>query len=183
MADYYVGEIRAFAGTYAPQDWLICDGSTLQILNYQVLYAVIGTQYGGNGTSNFILPDLRGRLAIGQGAGPGLTARVAGNTGGNETVTLVTDQLPVHNHNFVVSTAASPASVNIPTGSSYLGVINSSAGVSVGYVPSTSTGATPTALNTKVLSETGGAGAHTNLMPFLSINYMICVNGIYPSRQ
>lgn len=182
MADYYIGEIRAFAGTFAPRDWMICNGATLQISNYQALYSVIGIKYGGNGTANFILPDLRGRLAVGQGAGTGLTPRIAGSVGGAETVTVAEAELPAHNHNFVVSTVTTPASVNTPTTSSYLGAVNMSGGTGVLYVPGSATGLVSRTLNTKVLTETGGSQSHPNIMPFLAINYIICVNGLYPVR-
>jgi len=182
MADYYLGEIRAFAGTYAPVDWMMCNGATLPVQGNEALFSLIGSTYGSNGPTDFKVPDLRGRLTVGQGLGIGLTSRVIGSVGGAETVALTEAQLPAHNHNLTVSTVTSPASVNAPGNTSYLGVVNSSAGAGVGYVPGNATGATVRALDTQVLTNTGGSQAHANIMPFLALNYIICVNGLYPVR-
>ena len=107
MAEPFVGEIRIFAGNYAPVDWYLCEGQLLDIASNQVLYALLGTVYGGNGVTTFGLPDLRGKLPIGQGTGTGLTPRILGQTPGSAQVTLNQGQLPEHNHviNAVTTTA------------------------------------------------------------------------------
>ncbi len=186
MADSYVSEIRAFTGQYAPVGFVMCDGSMLSVNTYQLLFAVIGTTYGGNGLTTFGVPDLRGRIPIGQGQGTGLTNRPMGSSAGTETETIVEAQLPVHTHSFVVSTVPAniSASTNAPSGStSYLGVASSPAGTGVAYVPVTATnGATVKALSANVLVPAGGSGAHNNMMPYMALNYIICVNGIFPQK-
>jgi microcystin-dependent protein len=184
MADAYLGEIRVFAGNYAPVGWLLCDGSTLQVSQYQALYALIGNTYGGTASSTFALPDLRGRLIVGQGSGTNLTPRVIGQTGGTETVALTQAQMPAHTHSFTVSTVTNPASINTPSNGTYLGSINSSVpGTPVGYVSASSSGVTVSALNNATVSSIGNSASHNNLMPFIAINYIICINGLYPTPQ
>lgn len=112
MADGFVGEIRLFAGNYAPVNWLICDGRDVSISQYQVLYSLIGITYGGDGVNTFALPDLCGRLPMGQGTGTGLTPRTLGQKGGEQTVTLPVNKVPVHTHQ--VEATTSPAVSNNP---------------------------------------------------------------------
>ena len=181
--DTILGEIRAFGGNFAPQNWLFCDGSLLSITSYQTLFALIGSTYGGNGSSNFALPDLRGRLAVGQGQGqnPTLTQRIIGSHGGTEEVTLVPDNLPVHSHAVKVSTVTA-GSIGKPASSTYLGSLNTTTGQAVGYLP----GATPSivqkTLGVSTIQNSGGNQPHENIMPCLAINYIICVNGIFPQQ-
>lgn len=184
MADYYLGEIRAFASNYAPVDFKLCDGSMLPVSGYPGLFAVIGTTYGGNGVTTFGLPDLRGRLPIGQGQGVGLTARTLGAQGGTEVVAIAEGNLPPHSHNVVVGTVTTTPSTNVATTSSYLGPVTSDQGAGVGYVPVTTTnGASVKPLQVNTVGYTGGNQAHANVMPFTCITYIICVNGLFPQQN
>lgn len=197
-----LGEIRAFAGNFAPYpDWHLCDGSLLAISANTALFSLLGTTYGGDGKTNFALPDLRGRCAIGWGAGPGLTTRVPGEKAGAENVTLTTSQMPAHAHTLggtvpvTVAIPGSPASSgpgnltspinNIPA------VATDSGGVDVSaYVARTSENGTmgnsSTATGTATLSgntgTTGSSQPHPNMQPYLAITYIIAVNGLYPTR-
>jgi len=183
--DYYLSEIRIFAGNYAPVDFKLCDGSLLPINSYQALFTLIGTKYGGDGVNTFGLPDLRGRLPVGQGTGTGLTPRLMGSTGGAETVAVDSTQIPAHSHNFVVSTVPAniSQSTNAPTGSSYLGVAASNAGVGVAYISASATGVSTADLNSGAVIANPGGQAHSNLMPFGCITYIICVQGLFPMQN
>jgi len=178
MADSFVGEIRIFAGNYAPVDWLMCDGSLLNISQYQVLYSLIGVTYGGNGNTNFALPNLNGRLPIGQGSGTGLTPRVIGQTMGANTVTLVTAELPAHQHTIQATTNSATAIT--PGPSLTLAAISAP---SVFYDAGTSAAATQKAFNAEAFSPSGGNTAHENTMPTLSLSYIISTSGAYPSQS
>lgn len=186
MADAYIGEIRAFAGQYAPQNWALCNGSTIPINGNEALYSLIGTTYGGDGRTTFGLPDLRGRLAIGMGQGTGLTNRVIGSSGGTETVTVTEAQLPAHNHTMTVSTVTTnPESINAPSSQTFLGAVGfSGTGVSsaVGYVAQSATGVEASPMNLATLSSFGNNAAHANMMPSAVISYIICLVGLYPVK-
>ena len=179
--DPILGEIRSFAGPYAPNGWLLCDGSLLNISEYEALYSLIGTSYGGDGRVNFALPDLRGRLATGEGTGPGLTTRTIGSFGGTEQVTLTEENLPAHNHFVKVSTAPS-GSMNNPSVQTYLGTSNAESGTAKVYVPGNTTGTTQVSLDEDMIEPAGGNQPHGNIMLCIAINYIICMNGIYPTR-
>lgn len=175
--DPFVGEIRLFAGTYAPMGWAFCDGQLLSVNAYQVLYALIGATYGGNGSTTFAVPDLRGRVPVSQGAGPGLTPRGLAQTFGTENVTLTPDQIP-HSHTLMASTNA-PSASN-PTGA-VLGTLPvGSSAPSFLYSDGT---AAPAPLNTATVSPAPGGVAnqpHSNVMPFQVINYIIALEGVFP---
>jgi len=173
MSDQFVGEIRMFGGTFAPMDWAFCDGSTLRISDYDVLFSVIGTTYGGDGITTFKLPDMRGRVPLHKGQGAGLTSRSIGSTFGNETVTLDATQIPAHNHLISVGGNATTAA---PAGS-YLG---NSVGFSL-Y----SSAASDSTMNASVTSTypNGVVQPHSNLMPALCINYIIALTGIFPTQN
>lgn len=172
--DWYVGEIRMFAGVKVPQDWHLCDGSLLSISEYDVLFSLLGTTYGGNGSTTFGLPDLRGRLALGQGTGTGLTPRVLGTSGGSETVTLDTTQIPAHSHTIKATTAT--GSTGDPTNTVWA---NTGATTLKQY----STAAPDTDMGKDALSTVGSGLAHDNMMPSLAINFIISLNGIYPQQD
>ena len=180
MADYYVGEIRMWTGSFTPVDWLPCDGSLQSISQYQALFSLLGTVWGGDGKTTFGLPDLRGRVPVSQSketGGTGLTARTVGQTGGAETVAVDAAGLPQHIHNFEVST--SPATLTTVSNAVY----GATSGGYLGYVTN---GTTPVPTNfqlaTDVITNTGGGAAHTNVMPGMAINFIIAANGIYPQR-
>ena len=175
----YIGDIRIFAGNFAPQGWLFCQGQLLQISEYDTLYSLLGTTYGGDGQSTFWLPDLRSRAVVGTGSLPGGGNYVIGQSIGQETVTLTTNQLPAHTH--VVS-----ATLQAHTGAPAL---DSPEGGYFGDRGSRSYGAnngsTKLAAGSVINSQVGPAGssqAHANTQPSLVINYIIATEGIYPSQ-
>ncbi|WP_029010453.1 phage tail protein [Azospirillum halopraeferens] len=179
MTSQYVGEIRLFAGNYAPQDWALCNGQLLTIQGNEALFSLIGTIYGGNGTTNFALPDLRGRLPIGVGAANGTVAQGGtsaysiGQTGGAVTVTLATANLPVHTHTLNASTAA--ATATSPQGT----VLADPSDDFNCYFPYGST-VTNRVMADNALLPAGGNQAHSNVMPTLPLTYIIAVLGLYP---
>jgi len=192
MSEYYIGEIRLFPYGYAPQDWLECNGQILQTAPYQVLYAVIGNQYGGTAPNTFALPDLRGNAPVGIGAGPGLTPYQLGKTQGVPTVSLTTPQIPSHQHTFFSKFGDSSQSggqsifVNTP-GNSRLGLCFTRpdpTGKGVGQPAFTDI--VPN--NTLAPASIAPAGAspvaaHENRQPFQAFRFCICVtNGLFPPR-
>ena len=181
MVEQFIGEIRLFAGNYAPEGWALCDGTLLPISGNEALYSLLGTAYG-SGTGTFGLPDLRSRIPICSGTGTGLTARTLGQNGGVESVAISAAQLPAHNHNFTVSTTTT-GSVATATAATYLGVPTSSQPSPVCYVPNAASGLTVQPLNSTVVTSTGSNGAHTNLQPYLAIRYIIAMVGLYPTAN
>ena len=172
MPTPYVGEILMFAGNFAPAGWAICDGSLLPIAENETLFALIGTTYGGDGQSTFALPDLRGRVPIHAGQGPGLSPRVIGQTGGAEQVTLTPSQMPAHGHSLRASSAAASASASVAGG-----LLATPASTKLyGVNPSGS----PMAAN--ALSTSGGNQPHDNRAPSLGLNHIISLFGVFPSQ-
>ena len=170
MSTPYVGEIRLFAGNFAPVGWMFCQGQTLAIAENDVLFNLIGTTYGGDGQQTFMLPDLRGRLPVHQGQGPGLSPRALGEKAGTETVRLLTSQLPSHSHAMHASTAS--ASGTTPGG----------ALLAATSAPSYDPGAAATAMAAGAVSSAGGGLPHDNMAPTLVVNYIISLFGVYPSQ-
>lgn len=170
--DPYIGEIRLFAGTYAPVGWLLCCGQQLPIQQYQALYAVIGNKYGGNALQNvFNLPDLRDTAVMGFGTGPGLSPYPQVNTKtGASAVTLTQDQLPAHTH--AVSCTTANAVQQDPTGGYW-------AKCSAAMY---SSGTPDTPMNSLALRTAGGGQQHNNVQPYLRMLYMICYDGVFPIR-
>ena len=162
MSDPYIGEIRMFGGNFAPVGWLLCQGQLLPISQYDVLFNLIGTTYGGDGQETFALPNLQSRMPVHAGSG-----FVLGQTGGAETVTLTRDQLPAHTHQAVAAAVATSPSPNNMFWASYA---NSE------Y--SDQPPATPMAGG--ALSSSGGSQPHENMSPYLAINFIIATEGIYP---
>lgn len=172
MATPFIGEIRLFAGNFAPVGWALCDGSLLPIAENEALFNLIGTIYGGNGQTTFGLPDMRGRVPVHQGAGTGLSPRTIGEMGGAEQVTLTPSQMPSHNHVLNATTAAASTA-------------NGVAGSLTGTAASTNFyGNTPGggALAPQALTATGGNQPHNNMAPFLGLNFIISLFGIFPSQ-
>lgn len=174
--DEYIGIIKIFAGNFAPTGWRICDGSVLQISQYAALYSIIGTMYGGNGSTTFALPDLRGRAPIGCGQGTNLTNRILGTSGGSESVTLTAGQIPAHRHSMNV--ADTLANSLVPTNNSMIAEGRSGLGVSLYKTNPTTT----TQLLDSTIGYNSGGQSHENMMPYLPINYIICTEGLYPTR-
>ena len=172
MSEPFVGEIRMFAGNFAPRGWAFCDGQLLAVSQNDALFSLLGTIYGGDGRTTFGLPDLRGRIPIHAGHGPGLSERRLGAKGGEEKVTLTVNQLPSHGHPFTATSA--PSTDNNPQGKQ----VGESPSVDL-YIESTPT----ENLSSEAVSKVGGSRSHTNLMPFLCIHFIIALVGIYPSRH
>ena len=173
MANPYVGEIRMFAGNFPPQGWLFCDGSLLPISQFEVLFTLIGSTYGGDGQQTFGLPDLRGRVPIHQGQGAGLSNRTIGSPGGVEMVTLNLPQIPNHAHALQASTdSASPASAPVGSLVANAGTTNIYAGVA----PSNN-------MSTTAVGAAGGSQPHNNLAPYQCVSYIISLFGIFPSQN
>lgn len=199
--DTYLGEIRQFAGSFPPVGWALCQGQSLPISNYDALFALLGTTYGGDGQVTFNLPDFRGRVAVGTGQGPGLSPIVLGALAGTETVTLLSSNLPSHTHP-VITTPVNPqlaVSVNSAQASTHAPT-NGASIASAGYMASGSfvpnlgfnTAAPAVALNPGTVDLTsltvtntsmGGSLPHNNMQPYLVVNFIICTEGIFPSRN
>jgi len=177
-----VGEIRPFAGKFAPGSWLMCDGRELQIQAYQVLFSLIGVTYGGNGYTTFKLPDLRGRLVVGQGTGPSLKPRTIGVGGGGSKVQLRQDQIAIHRH--FVTVSGDGGSTDTPSGGAVLAVAPARTdGTIYAYVPGTAAGITKQFLDpTTVGASAGGSQPHDNIMPYQAVSFIICYEGLYPDR-
>lgn len=165
MAQPYVGEIRMFGGNFAPAGWMFCEGQLLPISENETLFQLIGTTYGGDGESTFALPDLRGRLPVHQGNG-----FILAETGGAEEITLTTQQIPIHNHALVASgdpadqiSGANGILATPPTLSTYFAA------------------APDSPLNNTVVTPVGGSQPHTNFQPYLCVNFIISLFGIFPS--
>jgi microcystin-dependent protein len=174
MGQPYVGEIRMFAGNFAPAGWMFCQGQSLPISENETLFNLIGTTYGGDGQSTFNLPDLQGRVPIHMGTNAGITFNI-GEAAGSETVTLSTQQIPNHNHQ-LLATDSQPQLA--PTGA-VPGVASSTqAGANVYGPPS----GNPITLVAGSISNTGGSQPHDNMAPFLVIDFIISLFGIFPSQ-
>lgn len=171
MAQPYVGEIRMFAGNFAPVGWMLCQGQTLAISQNETLFQLIGTSYGGDGQSTFNLPNLASRVPVHMGAGPdGNTYQIA-EMAGVESVTLTTQQIPAHTHPFTAS--LSPGTSNNPGNA----VVGSSPSVQMFY------GLTPAdPMSPQSITPAGGSQPHENMQPFLSINFIISLTGLFPSQ-
>lgn len=172
MSQPYVGEIRMFGGNFAPQGWMFCDGALLPISENETLFNLIGTTYGGDGQSTFGLPDLRGRVPVHMGTLPKGGVYEIGEAGGVENVTLGVNQIPVHTHPFVASTAG--ATATSPANQ----LIAQSGQRAVYTEDSTTTNLAPSAI-----SPAGGSEPHTNIQPYLAINFIISLYGIFPSQN
>lgn len=172
MSEPYVGEIRMFAGNFAPRGWAFCDGQLQAISQNDALFSLVGTTYGGDGQNTFGLPDLRGRIPIHAGSSPGGSTYILGARGGSESVTLTTAQLPSHSHQMMASD--DPASETRPEGNALAGDI----AIDIYRSPIGLTN-----FNQQAISPVGGSQSHTNVQPFLCINFIISLFGIYPSRQ
>ncbi len=171
--DGYIGEVKMFAGPYAPKNWFFCQGQALSISQYNTLYAIIGTTYGGDGINNFNLPDLRGRVPVSAGSGTGLTPRSIGQSGGAENVTLVASNLPQHAHNVKCNVNGTPVSTpvnNVPSltsnGTAYSSIQTGTAN-----------------MNANAIANAGNSTPHQNMPPWACINYIINYNGLWPPRD
>ena len=174
MGEPYVGEIRMFGGSFAPAGWAMCNGATLAISENDTLFTLIGTTYGGDGQETFNLPDLQGRAPMHMGQGPGLTQNyVEGEKAGVESVTLTTNQIPIHTHSFLASSDAGQSAqpqnalfALLPTGNLY-----------------TQPQQPAVNLNSNMLSAAGGSQPHDNIQPYLCITFIISLFGVFPTQN
>lgn len=172
MSNPYFGEIRLFAGNFAPLGWAFCHGQLVSIAENDALFNLIGTTYGGDGQQTFALPDLRGRVPVHQGSGPGLSPRSIGEQAGAEAVTLTSVQLPAHSHSLVATSAPASATAG-PAG----GVLATAS------VKLYGNGAPGSPMANAAISPSGGSQPHDNMAPFLALNYIISLFGIYPQQS
>jgi len=169
MSEPFIAEIKIFAGTFAPRSWAFCNGQLLPIAQNTALFSLVGTTYGGDGRTTFALPNLQGRAPMHPGSGPGLSPRRLGQSGGTEAVSLNETQLPAHSHTMNGIPNASQA--------------NPDASHGLGNAPMYATPGTTVAMGVDAIGATGGSQTHNNMQPYLAINYIIALQGLYPSRS
>ena len=174
MADPFVAEIRIFPFNFAPKGWAWCDGQLLPLSQNTALFSLLGTTYGGNGASNFALPDLQGRAPMHPGQGPGLSLHDLGETGGSETVSLLESEIPSHSH-------ALRADTDVATRSAASGNVLARSVVTPGYQSTTNSNLTQ--LSGNALAPAGGDAPHNNLQPYLTFYFCIALQGIFPPRN
>lgn len=179
--DEYIGIIKIFAGNFAPRGWALCNGQLLSISQYTALFSILGTTYGGDGRTTFALPDLRGRVAVGEGTGPGLPPVNLGDLAGEPTHTLIQNEIPAHTHGALVSSA--DAAQSAATAGAAIATPGSSSGRSFTPTLGFNTSTPNTVLNPATISPTGGSQPHNNMQPYLGVNYIICLDGVFPSRN
>ncbi|MCP4306839.1 MAG: phage tail protein [bacterium] len=175
MSEPFIAEIRIFAGNFAPRSWAFCDGQLLPVAQNTALFSLVGTTYGGDGRTNFGLPDLAGRVPVHAGNGPGLTPRQLGESGGTETVTLTEAQIPTHSHQLqgvnnagVVKTPSTEVAIARSTGTA-------------GYQTDSSSNLVAMAADT--IDDAGGTQPHDNMQPYLALSYIIALTGLFPSQD
>ncbi len=171
-----IAEIRMFAGNFAPRTWAFCQGQILSIAQNTALFSLLGTTYGGNGQTTFALPDLRGRVPVGTGQGPGLSNITLGEVAGEENHTLILTEMPQHNH-AATAPAAATSDTETPASNKAPGPVSLGAGVSNAFGTASTNLARPT------IGVAGGSQPHNNMQPYLGMNYIICLQGIFPSRN
>lgn len=174
MSDPFVAEIRIFAGNFAPKGWAFCNGQLMPISQNTALFSLLGTIYGGDGKSTFALPDLQGRAPMHPGQGPGLSLHDLGESAGSETVTLLETEMPAHGHN--VATTQSRFTLGSPGGNALTGSRNAS-------TYQTNTGSNLVAMNPAAVGPSGGSLPHNNRQPYLTLNFIIALQGIFPPRS
>jgi microcystin-dependent protein len=174
MADQFLGEIRVVGFNFAPLGWALCNGQVLPISQNTALFSLLGTYYGGNGTSTFALPNLQGNAPMHQGNGAGLTPRVIGEVGGETSVTLLTQQMPAHTH---AAMNASTSNAAAPTNAVFGG---GGRGKEPAYAPMSGSTAL---MNAPAIGITGSSQPHNNMSPYLTLNFIIALQGIYPPRS
>nr|WP_312987931.1 tail fiber protein [Comamonas koreensis] len=174
MADPFVAEIRIFPFNFAPRGWAWCNGQLLPLSQNTALFSLLGTTYGGNGMSNFALPDLQGRMPMQPGQGPGLSIHDLGEMGGSDTVTLLESEIPAHTHEIKAALASDA------------GVTSASATSALGSAPTraytTAPTGNPTVMSPQQLAIAGGGQPHNNLPPYLTTYFCIALQGVFPPR-
>jgi microcystin-dependent protein len=176
MSEPFIAEIRIFAGNFAPRGWAFCNGQLLPIAQNTALFSLVGTIYGGDGRTTFGLPDMQGRAPMHPGGGPGLTPRRLGERGGATTVTLSEAQMPSHTHGLRASSVATDEEGTSNPANTVTGVTDLSDAI---YAPAASL----TSMHPAALTSVGNGQAHENMQPFLTINFIIALVGLFPSRS
>jgi microcystin-dependent protein len=179
MSEPFIGQIIIFAGNFAIRSYAMCNGQILPIAQNTALFSILGTTYGGNGQTTFALPDLRGRVPIHMGQGPGLSSYSLGQVAGNETTTLTTNNMPSHNHG-LFSNAGGKGNVAVPT-NNFIGVGNVPSSSETTNNFNSAAGANPLAPGS--IGLTGGNQPFNNIQPYLVLNFLIALEGIFPSRN
>jgi len=176
MADPFLGEIRPFAGNFAPRNWALCNGQLLSIAQNTALFSLLGTQFGGDGRVTFGLPNLQASVPLDQGQGPGLTPRDMGEVGGAPAVTLTTAEMPAHTHSYsgenVLATSTEPAN-NVVAGNRTVAAFTAPGMPGIQQVTMSPQG----------VGVSGGSAPHNNRQPFLAVTFIIALQGIFPQRQ
>ncbi|MGF6310578.1 microcystin-dependent protein [Bradyrhizobium sp. i1.8.4] len=176
MAEPYVAEIRIFPFNFAPKGWAFCNGQLLPISQNTALFSLLGTTYGGDGKSTFALPNMQGNAPMAPGQGPGLSLYDLGETGGSTSVTLLQTEIPLHNHLVNVGTQ-DVADVQVPSLTRILGKSKDA----FAYVPG-SPAPSLTQMNAAMIGMTGGSQPHNNMQPYLTLNFCIALEGVFPPR-
>jgi microcystin-dependent protein len=176
MSNPFLAEIRIFTGNFAPKGWALCDGQLMPISQNTALFSLLGTTYGGDGKSNFALPDLQGCAPMQAGQGPGLSQRFLGETGGEQTVTLLQTEMPAHSHGALGATGSANAS---PVNNAWA----SGAKLGGGNIYTPSVPANNVQMNPAALSIAGGNLPHNNMPPFLGLTFIIALQGVFPARS
>lgn len=174
MAEPFIGQIIMVGFNFAPKSYATCDGQIMSIAQNTALFSLLGTTYGGNGQTTFALPDLRGRTPIHQGNGPGLTPRVMGEMSGEENHTLLTTEMPMHNH--LASGSSADANNTSPAGNTWANEGTATTNLYVNSAPNAP-------MNAQAIGTSGGNQPHNNMQPYLVINFCIALQGIFPSRN
>jgi microcystin-dependent protein len=172
MADPFVAEIRIFPFNFAPKGWAFCDGQILPLSQNTALFSLLGTTYGGDGKSNFALPNMQGNAPMHPGQGPGLSLHDLGETGGSDTVSLLESEIPAHSHTV--------GAQNVPLGSVVTGGGNTFTHPANGNL--FDTGTTLVAMSDNMLAPAGGDQPHNNMQPYLTLNFCIALQGVFPPR-
>lgn len=173
MADPFVAEIRMFPFNFAPKGWAFCNGQLLPLSQNTALFSLLGTYYGGDGKSTFALPNLQGSSPMHSGQGNGLSSRYLGEQGGSEVVTLLDSEIPVHTHTVMSVAGVFAGNTSIVTGNAF-----AKSGQGNAYTPSANT----VQMSDEALTPTGGDLPHNNMMPYLTVNFCIALQGVYPAR-
>lgn len=176
--DPFLGEIIMFGGNFAPRGWAFCDGQLLPISSNSALFSILGTIYGGDGRTTFALPDMRGRVAIHAGSGPGLTPHNLGSKGGEETHTLTVPEMPSHNHTATMHAENAVGTQQNPKDNMLGATPNGPI-----YAPITAGNDKAMGAGSVIVANAGGGQRHNNMQPFLTINYIIALMGAFPSRS
>jgi microcystin-dependent protein len=186
MSEAYISQIEIFGFSFPPKNWANCSGQIMQISQNAALFSLLGTTYGGNGVQTFALPDLRGRVPISMGQGAGLPNYSEGQVGGEETHVLQTSEMPSHTHRMMADATTTTGIVDTPAANLSLGQSSGKPPTGSGFavnIYNTAAPAAGSALAPGAIGSTGSNQAHENRMPFLGINFCICLSGIFPSRN